>query len=332
MWSMLVLFIGISAKIIGSFLLFCFLFLIGFRFWLEPFKGICKCKTKLHGKIALITGGNSGIGFETAKDLARRGAKVIIASRDVEKSEEAVANIIATTGNESVEHRFLNLLKKDSIEAFAKDFNKEFHRLDILVNNAGIGTIKKQKTEDGIDKLMQINYLGPFTLTHLLLDKLIASKPSRIVNVSSYLHKMAKFDFQNLTDVFALADNTDSFYNQMVRYGNTKLCDILWTVALAKKLPSGVTANVLHPGLVKTNIFNNFNPHVKGVLFLIIDLLYKTPLEGAQTIIHLCVSPKLDNETGSYYMDCKKVSPSKAAEDEDLAERLWHKTLSLIKQ
>ncbi|XP_046973810.1 retinol dehydrogenase 11-like [Vanessa cardui] len=332
MWSILVYLIGISAKIIVSFILFCVLFLIGCRFWLEPVKGVCKCKTKLHGKIALITGGNSGIGFETAKDLARRGAKVIIASRDVKKSEEAVANIIATTGNELVEHRYLNLANKDSIETFAKDFNKEFDRLDILVNNAGIGGIKKQNTENGIDMLMQINYVGPFTLTYLLLDKLIASKPSRIVNVSSYLHKMAKFDFENLSDVFTYSGQTGSLYSQSIRYGNAKLCDILWTVALAKKLPYGVTANVLHPGLVKTNIFNNFSPHIKRVLFLIIDLLYKTPIEGAQTIIHLCVSPKLENETGCYYMDCKKVSPSKAAEDEDLAERLWHKTLSLIKQ
>ncbi|XP_050356375.1 retinol dehydrogenase 12-like [Nymphalis io] len=332
MWLILVLIICTFAKVIVGLLLFCLLFLVGCRFWLEPIKGVCKCKTKLHGKIALITGGNSGLGLETAKDLASRGARVIIASRDVKRSEEAVANIKEITGNEFVEHRYLNLAKRDSIEEFARNFNKEFDRLDILVNNAGIGAIKKRNTEDGIDMLMQINYVGPFTLTYLLLNKLIASKPSRIIIVSSYAHKLAKFDFEKLTDVYTFPYKTNSNFSQLIRYSNTKLCDILWTKALAKKLPNGVTANVLHPGLVKTNIFNNLSPNFKRIIFLVIDMLYKTPLEGAQTIIHLCVSPIVGNETGCYYMDCKKVSPSKRAEDEDLAERLWHKTLSLIKQ
>lgn len=299
-------------------------FLVVARFTLEPVKGVCKCKTELKGKTALITGGNSGIGLETAKDLARRGARVIIASRNVEKSEDAVKHIKETTGNDKVEYRYLNLGKKDSIVKFTEDFNKEFDRLDILVNNAGCGFIKWKTTEDGIDLLMQVNYVGPFHLTYLLLEKLIASKPSRIVNVSSIAHRIAKLNIEDLK-------KCSSQYH-VFRYSKTKLCDVLWTRSLAKKLPRGVTANVLHPGLVKTNIFDFLPPFSKKILFLIIDFLYKTPVEGAQTIIHLCVSPNLENATGGYYVDCKELEPSKIAKNDDLAEKLWNETLKLIKQ
>ncbi|CAH2097605.1 unnamed protein product [Euphydryas editha] len=294
------------------------------RITLEPVKGVCKCKTELQGKTVLITGGNSGIGLETAKDLARRGARVIIASRNVEKSEEAVKYIRGTTGNNKVEHRYLNLGNKDSVVKFAEDFNKEFDRLDILVNNAGCAGIKRKTTEDGIDLLMQVNYVGPFLLTHLLLDKLIASKPSRIVNVSSLAHRLTKLNVEDLRKCESISN--------LIRYSKTKLCDVLWTRVLAKKLPHGVTANVLHPGLVKTNIFEVLHPYLKKVLFIVIDLLFKTPVEGAQTIIHLCVSPNLDNATGGYYMDCKRIEPSKIAQNDDLAEELWVKTLELIKK
>ncbi|CAH2097599.1 unnamed protein product [Euphydryas editha] len=312
-----------ATVLVGLIVTFVILVIV-LRITLEPIKGVCKCKTELQGKTVLITGGNSGIGLETAKDLARRGASVIIASRNVEKSEDAVKYIRGTTGNNKVEYRYLNLGNKDSVVKFAVDFNKEFDSLDILVNNAGCGAIKRKTTEDGIDLLMQVNYVGPFLLTHLLLDKLIASKPSRIVNVSSLVHRFAKL---NVEDLKKCGSNSD-----LIRYSKTKLCDVLWTRALAKKLPHGVTANVLHPGLVKTNIFEFLHPYLKKVLFLLIDLLYKTPVEGAQTIIHLCVSPNLDNATGGYYMDCKRIEPSKIAQNDDLAEELWIKTLELIKQ
>ncbi|CAH0717763.1 unnamed protein product, partial [Brenthis ino] len=322
MWPVLFVAISIIIKVSLSIILILLLFAFGIRVFVlrEIFKGVCKCKTRLDGKVVIVTGGNSGIGLETAKNLAGRGARVIIASRDVKKSEKVVTDIKAATGNTNVEFRQLNLASKDSIKKFAEEFNKDFDRLDILVNNAGIGAIKSATNSDGIDLLMQINYVGPFHLTQLLLDKLKVSKPSRIVVVSSYAHAFAKF---SLEDVTRALDGT-------VRYCNTKLCGMLWTRELAKRLPEGVTVNSVHPGLVKTNIFNKFSAFYKRILFLIIDLVYKTPLEGAQTIIHLCVSPKLENSTGGYYVDCEIRKPSILAENDILAEKLWNKTMTLI--
>ncbi|XP_023942606.2 retinol dehydrogenase 13-like [Bicyclus anynana] len=322
MLSALYVFFTFIIKFFSYTLLLILIFFVGLRVWIEPFKVRCKCKTKLNGKVALITGGNSGIGFETAKDLAKRGARVIIASRNDEKSAEAVNIIKQETGNDEVEYRHLNLLKLDNVREFAEKFNKEFDRLDILVNNAGCGEIKKGYTEHGIDLLMQINYIGPFLLTHMLLEKLITSKPSRIVMVSSFLHFLGSLDPEELT-------NREPVHT-FTRYGKTKLCIILWAKELAKRVPQGVTVNVLHPGLVGTNIFDKLNSVTRYIIHIVIYMLYKTAEEGAQTIIHLCVSPNLESSTGDYYQNCKKVKPFKPAEDTDLARRLWEKSISII--
>ncbi|XP_032524046.2 retinol dehydrogenase 11-like [Danaus plexippus] len=312
----------LAVKVVVGFFLFVFLCFAIARLWFEPIKGVCRAKTKLHGKVALITGGNSGIGLETAKDLAQRGARVVIASRNDKKSAEAVEEIKRITGNEKVEYRHLNLRDMDSVREFAKKFNEEFDRLDILVNNAGIGAAKNALTADNIDILMAINYVGPFLLTHLLLDKIKATKTSRIVIVSSYLHFHANFELDDLTRV--------TTKNTLIKYCNAKLCDVLWTKELSRRLPAGVTVNVLHPGLVKTNIFDTLHKCLKNPLYVIIDLLFKTAKEGAQTVIYLCVDPAVENMTGGYYMDCKKIPSSKLSEDEDLAKALWDKTLELV--
>ncbi|XP_034826001.1 retinol dehydrogenase 12-like [Maniola hyperantus] len=322
MSSVLLVMLGFIAKFIGGVLLLIFTFFVGLRLWVEPFKQRCKCKTRLHGKIALVTGGNSGIGFETAKDLAKRGARVIIASRNDKKSAKAVEIIKEATKNNGVEYRHLDLAKLDSIREFAKNFNNNFDRLDILVNNAGCGEMKEGKTEHGIDYLMQINYIGPFLLTQLLLDKLIVSKPSRIVIVSSFLHAHASLVPEEITNAKPV--------NPYTRYARTKLCNVLWAKELAERVPQGVTVNALHPGLVMTNIFDNMIPVLRHVLIAIIFLVHKTAEEGAQTNIHLCVSPNLENSTGGYFQNCKKIKPSKNAENTDLARRLWDETISVI--
>ncbi|XP_039747325.1 retinol dehydrogenase 12-like [Pararge aegeria] len=322
MSSILLITLIVITKCTACILAIIFAFFLLLRLWVEPFKGRCKCKTKLHGKVALITGGNSGIGFETAKDLAKRGARVIIASRNDEKSAKAVESIKKETGNHNVEYRQLNLEKLNNIREFAKKFNNDFDRLDILVNNAGCGEFGKGNTEHGIDLLMQINYVGPFLLTHLLLDKLIISKPSRIVIVSSYLHAYANIIPEEITVAKPV-----NFYT---RYARTKLCNVLWAKELAKRVPEGIIVNALHPGLVMTNIFDTFNPVIRYLLYFIIYILFKTAEEGAQTIIHLCVSPDSVNWTGGYYQNCKKVQPSKKVENSDLARRLWDESISII--
>lgn len=298
-------------------------FAVGLRLWLEPVKGICKCKTKLHGKVALITGGNTGIGLETAKDLARRGARVIIASRDNKKSEAAVTHIIQATGNSDVEYRHLDLSKFCSIRKFCDEFNATVNRLDILVNNAGCAGIKSRATADGIEPVMQINYLGPFLLTNLLLKKVTNSKPSRIVIVSSYaVHfNPSKFNPDDVANLKAEGDWT--------KYCNTKLCNVLWAKALSKRLPQGVTANSLHPGIIKTDIFNKLRNPLRSILLTFIQMLFKTPKEGAQTTIHLCVAPELEDTSGKFYLDCKPDALPKQANDEELVEKVWKESVRL---
>ncbi|CAH4023707.1 unnamed protein product [Pieris brassicae] len=297
--------------------------LIGLRFWIQPVKAVCRCKTKLSGKVALVTGGNSGIGLETARDLARRGARVIIASRDVSKSTEAVRDIINTTGNSNVEHRQLDLANFKNIRKFAEEFNKTEDRLDILVNNAGVSGLNYRLTEDGLDMLMQINYFGPALLTNLLLNKLQQSKPSRIVTVTSSLQHDGKIDLHNLE-----SKDLSSYYQ---RYANSKLCNVIWTKALAQRVDS-VSVNCVHPGLVYTDIYNSFGVIQKIAILSVIRLLFKTAVEGAQTCIHLCVAPELENKSGNYYVECKERRPARVARDEDFVNKVWNRTMEVIKQ
>lgn len=302
---------------------------IGARLWFEPVNGKCRCATRLDGKVAIVTGGNSGIGLEIARDLARRGATVVIASRDEKKSKSAVDNIVETTGNEQVHFRQLDLSKFSSVRQFAEDFNRTYDRLDILVNNAGVGALLPKLTEDGIEKITHINYVGPFLLTNLLLDKLIASKPSRIVIVSSKANEDHKFNPDDLANVTRKSTTKLNIYRT---YANTKLCNILWAKALAKKLPSGVTANALHPGLVATNIFQFLPSTLNRIFLLLIGTFFKTTVEGAQTAIHLCVAPELEGITGEYFAECKVAVADKLTRDEKLVEQVWEDTLKLVKK
>ncbi|XP_022818680.1 retinol dehydrogenase 11-like [Spodoptera litura] len=306
----------------------CLLTLLGLLYYkirIESVKGVCKSNARLDGKIALVTGGNQGIGLETARELAARGARVIIACRGAEKSAEAIQDIVATTGNKQVEYMHLDLSKFSSIRKFAADFNNIYDRLDILVNNAGRGGDKPKYTVDGIDFVMQVNYFGPFLLTKLLTEKLIASKPSRIVIVSSILHFFGNINVDTLDKIVGHSLKA-MFYN----YNNSKLCGVLWAKALAKKLPEEISVNSLHPGLVRTNIFNKLPPWFRKVFMFLCDLLnFKTPKEGAQTVVHLCVAEEVQNVRGKYFSECCEVKHKGLANNEDLVERVWNKSVEL---
>ncbi|CAK1543590.1 unnamed protein product [Leptosia nina] len=289
----------------------------------KPVKAKCRCTARLDGKVALVTGGNSGIGLEIARDLAKRGARVIIASRDTQKSAEAVTDIVNSTGNTAVEYRHLDLAKFKSIHKFAEEFNKE-EELHVLVNNAGVSGLNYRLTEDGIDMLMQVNFFGPALLTNLLLGKLKASQPSRIVVLTSSIHHDGRINLNNLE-----SRDIHSYYQ---RYSNSKLCNVLWMKALSKRLPDGVTINSVHPGLVYTDIYKSFSTIQRIAILTSIRLLFKTSEEGAQTCIHLCVSPDLIGKTGGYYVECKERKPSRVARDDNYVEKFWNATMEVIKQ
>ncbi|XP_068625246.1 retinol dehydrogenase 12-like [Battus philenor] len=281
-------------------------------------KGLCTCNTRLDGKLALITGGTSGLGFETARNLAERGAKVVVASID-ETHKDAVEDIIRTSGNKNVEFIYLDLSKFKSIKEFVEQFINRYDKLDILVNNAGCTGLKHKISEDGNDMVMQINYLGPFLLTNLLLEK-IKYKPSRIVMVSSLAYRVANLNVNDLSQL-----HTNNFYR---RYANSKLCIILWTKALAQKLPEGITANVVHPGLSKTNMFRRMYPIVRFFFLLVVGTLFKTAKEGAQTTIHVCVAPEIEKVSGGYFCDCKLVE-IKLPNEKEMVEAVWNKSVLL---
>ncbi|KAF5302798.1 hypothetical protein FQA39_LY01978 [Lamprigera yunnana] len=257
--------------------------------------------TCLLGKTALVTGANSGIGFYTAKDFAKRGAKVILACRDRGRAEEARRKIIEDTDNANVHVRLVDFSSLRSVREFAKRINKEEERLDILVNNAGTLLFTNETTEDGLNSLMQINHFGPFLLTLLLINLLKKSTPSRIVNVSSNTAYIGKVNIQNLNYFSENLKARLIFTN----YGNTKLCNILFTNELARRLSgSGVTTNSLHPGMVMTNIGHDVSNIVK-VFYWWTYIFLITSEAGAQTSIYVAVSKECENITGQFFINCK---------------------------
>uniref|UniRef100_UPI00398F629A retinol dehydrogenase 12 n=1 Tax=Pristiophorus japonicus TaxID=55135 RepID=UPI00398F629A len=300
--------------------------LLVLRRWLSG--AVCKSKVRLDGKTVIVTGANVGIGKETAKDLARRGARVILACRDLDKAKKAAAEIRKESGNKNVLVHKLDLASLQSVHSFADRIQETETCLDILINNAGIMRCPKWKTEDGFEMQFGVNHLGPFLLTNLLLDLLKKSAPSRIVTVSSLAHNSGKIHFDDI--------NLDISYNPAVSYAQSKLANILFTRELAKKLTgTGVTANSLHPGVVLTDLPRHFllsQPLMLKMLFTPFSkLTFKNPWQGAQTSIYCAVAEELDNVSGLYFSDCavKKVA-SQARNDED-AKRLWELSAQMVK-
>ncbi|XP_049694775.2 retinol dehydrogenase 11-like [Helicoverpa armigera] len=282
--------------------------------------GICKSSKHLVGKVAIVTGGNKGIGYETCKDFAERGARVIIACRSERLGTAARDTIVSATGNDDVHFRQLDLSSLASVRAFAEGIIKNEKRLDILVNNAGVLEVEHEKTEDGLSLAVQTNHFGPFLLTNLLLPLLKSSAPSRIVNVSSMAHSGGKVELDNLN---LEKETTETFSKHQV-YQNTKLFNILMTVELARRLEeTGVTANSLHPGIVATDIIYNVKTAWMLPFKLLTSVYSKTPWEGAQTTVHLAVSRELEGVSGKYYCDCHEASVSSLAQDKDMARKLW---------
>ncbi|XP_072023833.1 retinol dehydrogenase 11-like [Amphiura filiformis] len=292
---------------------------------------MCTSHTRLDGKTVIITGANTGIGKETARDLANRGARVILACRDVGKAQKAADYVRESTGNENIVIRKLDLASLASIRQFAKETLEEEDRLDILINNAGVMMCPRWETEDGFEMQMGTNHFGHFLLTMLLLDLIKKSAPSRIVNVSSEGYRIAKsgIDFEDI-------HHTTS-YGPAEAYGRSKLANVLFTTELAKRLDgTGVTSYAVHPGAVETELSRNLPSAYPIMFFLlrlaspIIWLLLKTPVQGAQTNIYCAVDESLRDVSGKYYSDCTEKETGKEANDEAAAKRLWDVSVKLV--
>jgi len=206
-------------------------------------------------KVVIITGGNTGIGLETAKQLSKMGMHTIIGCRSKEKGEAAVTEIKNFSKSDSVEYLPLDLADFKSVRAFANAFLQKHIPLDVLINNAGIMAVPLEKTVDGYESQFQVNHLSHFLLTHLLLDSLRSSAPSRIINVSSKAH----LRWQSPIDYDVLKNESPKTYDAWKAYGRSKLANILFTYELNKRLRQissyqGVSVNTLHPGLVDTQL------------------------------------------------------------------------------
>ncbi|KAK3792429.1 hypothetical protein RRG08_045971 [Elysia crispata] len=286
-----------------------------------------KGKESIQGKTVLITGANTGIGKETVIDLAKRGGRIIMCCRNVEKGQEALRDILEETKSDQVILKQLDLSSFQSIQTFARDFNQTESRLDILINNAGVMACPRVETEDGLELQIATNYFGHFLLTSLVLEKLKASCPSRIINVSSLAHKFGKINFEDL--------NSEKSYGDWAAYGQSKLANILHALELTRRLKgTGVTANSLHPGSVATDIQRHVNTGCQGFLFSGMRKfnMFLTPVQGAQTTLHLALDPGLQDVSGKYFSDCKEKTPSHRARNEADATRLWVMTEQIISQ
>lgn len=276
----------------------------------------------MKGKNVVITGGNAGIGLATSKALAKKGARVIIMSRTAERGNEAVEEVKAYAGHDNVEMLQCDLASQKQIRQAAEKLN-ELDRLDVLVNNAGAFFSEYAETEDGIERQFAVNHLAPFLLTNLVLDKIKASAPARIVTVSSRAHYRGDINFDNL----GFKGEYDGF---MKAYSQSKLANVLFTYELARKLEgSGVTATCLHPGVVGTSIAQKNSKGFYKLGWGLLKPFMTTTEKGAETSVYLASSPEAEGFTGQFFDKCKPRESSALSHDKELAKKLWDVSLEM---
>jgi NAD(P)-dependent dehydrogenase (short-subunit alcohol dehydrogenase family) len=263
----------------------------------------------------LITGASAGIGFATAHGLAEMGFRVVMLCRHAERSEAARFQIVQETGNPDVHLVVADLASLADIRRAAAEILDRFDRLHVLINNAGVVLPRRELTADGFERTFAVNHLAYFLLTYLLLDRLRASAPARIVNVASNAHRRGRIDFDNLQG--------ERRYAPYAIYAQSKLANVLFTRTLASRLEgSGVTANALHPGVVRTQIAGT-GFHPLALAFRLFGAFYRSPRQGAETSIYLAASPDVEGVSGAYFVRKKATRAAPAAYDDTVAERLW---------
>lgn len=280
--------------------------------------------TQMQGKICLITGATSGIGKATAMGLAAMGATVVLVGRDRVKGEVVQQEIQQKTGNENIDLLTADLSSQQSIYQLAEAFKQKYQQLHVLINNAGLFASRRHESVDGIELTFAVNTLAPFLLTNLLLDTLKASAPSRIVNVSSEAQAAGRINLDDL--------QFSHRYHMMAAYSQSKVALVLFTYELARRLQgTGVTANCLHPGFVKTNIGQtDVNPLARPLARIIFSLGI-SPEEGAKTSIYLASSPDVVNVTGKYFVKSVPKRSSAITYDQAIQHQLWDISTQLVK-
>jgi NAD(P)-dependent dehydrogenase (short-subunit alcohol dehydrogenase family) len=268
----------------------------------------------MNGKIVLVTGATAGIGKETARALLRMGAHVVIVGRNAERTRQAVEELKASTGSSKIDSLLADLSSMADVRKLAREFLAKYDKLNVLVNNAGAVNMTREVTVDGYELTFATNHLAYFLLTDLLLPALEKGAPARIVNVSSEAHRGARIDFDDLM--------AERGYGSFRQYGRSKLANILFTRELARRLAGKpITVNSLHPGVVASNFLAK--PGFWGVVGKISGLFMIGNEEGAKTTIYLASSPEVEGVTGKYWKKCKSIHPTREAQDDEAASRLW---------
>jgi NAD(P)-dependent dehydrogenase (short-subunit alcohol dehydrogenase family) len=262
-------------------------------------------------RICVITGATSGIGFTTAQKLAR-DMRLVLVGRDRARGEDAVARLTAQGADVSIFYADLSRLAE--MRRLAAEL-ATLPRLDVLINNAGAVFRRRSVTPDGLELTFALNHMSGYVLTRLLLPRLIASAPARIVNVSSRAHEGAAPD----PDDWQMERRFDGWH----AYCNSKLCNILFTRELARRLPGGVTVNCLHPGFVATRFGDNTDGLYRLLLGLGKRLVAISPERGAETSAYLATAPEVAGVSGRYFAKCRAREPTRAGRDDALALRLW---------
>ncbi|XP_044753572.1 retinol dehydrogenase 13-like [Coccinella septempunctata] len=291
--------------------------------------GMSNSMTCLNGKTAIVTGGNSGVGYMTTMLLASRGCKVIIACRRNAKKE--VEEIKKKTNNPNITFTHLDLCEFASVRQFAENIKKEESKIDILINNAGIGCSDQKLTKDGLDAVMQANYLGHFLLTHLLIDLLKAADEGRIAFLTSGLSAVHNISVNKLYP--STSRIVDTFIEA---YCNSKACNVLVVHEMAKKLGKyGIKVNAADPGLVVTPIYDSLKGPEKGKLCVgmvfktVFPLLASDLFKAAQTPFHVVTSK--DIVTGSHYFKCVAMPKLRGLDDKQFCEKIWQESERIVR-
>jgi len=266
----------------------------------------------MDGKTCVITGASSGIGMAAAVALARLGATVVLVCRDRGRGEAALAEVRSAGTRARLE--LADLSSQQQVRDLASRLSG-LDRIDVLINNAGLILGERQVTADGLEYTFALNHLAPFLLTNLLLGKLQASAPARVVTVSSAAHTRARLDLADL--------QLEHGYGKWRAYSNSKLANILFTRELARRLGgTGVTATCAHPGVVRSRFGRDGGPLLR-LGYAIGGSFMLSPAKGADTVVYLASSPEVAGASGGYYVKRREQQPSPAARDAGTARELW---------
>jgi NAD(P)-dependent dehydrogenase (short-subunit alcohol dehydrogenase family) len=276
----------------------------------------------MRDRTVLVTGGTGGIGRATAEGLAGLGARVAVVGRDTERTHRAAAEIARSTGG-TVDAFVADLSAQEEVRRLAAEVLATYPRLDVLVNNVGGYWAHRHLTADGLEHTFALNHLAPFLLTDLLLPRLRESAPARVVTVASGAQSLGRIDFDDLQGAVK--------YDGQKAYNQSKLANVLFTYELARRIAgSGVTANVLHPGVVRTAFGQEDGRRWMTLLLPLVRPFLKSPEQGAATSIHLASAPELAGVAGTYFVGTRPKKSSARSYDEQVARRLWDVSARLV--